>query len=531
MAVSDGLMDNQQEKLSRSAQLFAKRKVCFEHAGDLIVAAERTLSEAPSLPNISFHLTLLAIEEMGKAGLISSREAAAGNRYTGWIDKRLDDHAFKLLWGLWTPEMNAGAEVSPERFEQLRKFAQRAHFQRLDALYVNEALDDATTSPKDAVSGVEAQSLLDLAKQNLKFFEGEGSPDVDASDDVVEWFWETMSDEIGQKRLFSGLFLAKYKELKNKPREWIRWARDEFEKVKEAEQALLKAELARTPDENAPSTARWRLNVRIYCVSHSIRPKHLNAWNEKVPLAKLKFVKSNEMLLELTLGDHVNLADIHDSGMSLSKLIICCLNIGTAGFFWYEIPPPSTGYFQKIDDLANPSMKVDIAKGFDLQRHWLNDNKRTLTVLEDTYLEHAAKCAVVFGSMPDAEAAPIFGRYLYGLTMLGKSDMHLSLDSHAYAAFDAALRSALEHFRDWTGDATTLMPTLQKVLSSALPDAEHRSSILAHFLRPPNSHEEMQNYTIAAKRIADLYLVIVANRLWGEKLAQAMEAEKQQPRQ
>src|SRR5947209_3872675 len=121
------------------------------------------------------------------------------------------------------------------------------------------------------------------------------------------------------------------------------------------------------------------------------------------------------MLLELTLGDHINLADIHNSGMSLSKLIICCLNIGTAGFFWYEMPPPSTGYFQKIEDLANPSMKVDIAKGFDLQRHWLKDDKRTLTVLEDTYLENAAKCAVVFGPMPDAEAAPIFGAYLHGL--------------------------------------------------------------------------------------------------------------------
>jgi hypothetical protein len=39
---------------------------CFEHAGDPIKAAERTLSEDPSLPSIAFHLPLLAIEEMGK---------------------------------------------------------------------------------------------------------------------------------------------------------------------------------------------------------------------------------------------------------------------------------------------------------------------------------------------------------------------------------------------------------------------------------------------------------------------------------
>src|SRR4051812_17141231 len=79
MIKDGGVTDDRQEKPSRSARLLSKRRICFQHAGDLIKAAERSLSEAPSLPNIAFHLTLLAIEEMGKAGLISSREVAAGN--------------------------------------------------------------------------------------------------------------------------------------------------------------------------------------------------------------------------------------------------------------------------------------------------------------------------------------------------------------------------------------------------------------------------------------------------------------------
>jgi hypothetical protein len=41
----------------------------------------------------------------------------------------------------------------------------------------------------------------------------------------------------------------------------------------------------------------------------------------------------------------------------------------------------------------------------------------------------------------------------------------------------------------------------------------------------------MQNYTIAAKRVVDLYLVIVAHRLWEKNIAQAVEVEKRQPRQ
>src|SRR4051812_7213993 len=103
----------------RSQRLLTKRIQCFEHAQDLIEAAERVLSEGRPLPNIPFHLAFLAIEEMGKAGLITSRETAAGNRDSGWIDKRLDDHAFKLLWGLWTPALRGGAQFDPERFRQL----------------------------------------------------------------------------------------------------------------------------------------------------------------------------------------------------------------------------------------------------------------------------------------------------------------------------------------------------------------------------------------------------------------------------
>ena len=58
-----------------------------------------------------------------------------------------------------------------------------------------------------------------------------------------------------------------------------------------------------------------------------------------------------------------------------------------------------------------------------------------------------------------------------------------------------------------------------------MPNVEHRDSILAHLLSSPSSHKEMQDYTIAAKRVIDLYLVIVANRLWDKKVAEAMKEE------
>ena len=175
---------------------------------------------------------------------------------------------------------------------------------------------------------------------------------------------------------------------------------EEFAKIKQEEQALLEAELARKADVTPSSTPRWRMNVRIFCASHSIRGKTLKIWNDSVQIAKLKFVNSGEILLEFTLGEHVNIADLFGAGQSLSKLVVSCLSIGSAGYFWHELPATSAEYFEKVEDLANPNMKVDIRGGFNLQRHWLGgDETPKLIVLEERHLQHAAICAVATMSL------------------------------------------------------------------------------------------------------------------------------------
>jgi hypothetical protein len=72
------------------------------------------------------------------------------------------------------------------------------------------------------------------------------------------------------------------------------------------------------------------------------------------------------------------------AAVSMSKLIIACLNIGTAGYFWHELPETSAGYFDKIEDLANPGVRIEIGGGFNLQRHWPGGEPgRKLIVLEE----------------------------------------------------------------------------------------------------------------------------------------------------
>jgi len=520
-------MNYGQPKKPRSERLIKQRLLCCEHAKDLIESAERLLSGDRPIPNISFHLVLLALEEIRKAELLTAREVSIGYRNDNWIDKRLDDHAFKLLWGLWSPGFSARREVDPEKFRQLGEFSRRAHRQRLAALYVGTDADaEGVSAPKDAVNSAEVTSLLAVAKQNLQYVLAGDSPDVEAPNELMQWFWDVIADADTQQRLFSASFIAKYTELNGDARAWIQWAKDEFEKIKRQEQVLLAAELNRVVEEGASHKKRWRMKMRVFCLSHSIRASVLTAWNKGVPNAKLHFVNNGEILLELTLGDHINISEVQPAGQALSKLILAALNAGTAGYFWHERPQTSAEYFGTVEDLDNPGFRIQSSGGFNLQRHWLDTAKgRKLTVLEEKYLDNAVKCALMFLQMKDEEAGTIFHPYLAGITMLGKSDAFFSLDQHTVQAFHVALEQALKHFGDWDGARETFIPTLHKVYEELIPEEEHRTLMFQHLLKPPQNPEQMQEWAVSAKRLVDLYLTMAAHRVWQKTIVKAKDAK------
>lgn len=55
-----------------------QRILCLDHATDLATAAERVFADDQAYPNIAYHLAILAMEEIGKAGMLASL-AIAGN--------------------------------------------------------------------------------------------------------------------------------------------------------------------------------------------------------------------------------------------------------------------------------------------------------------------------------------------------------------------------------------------------------------------------------------------------------------------
>src|SRR5205085_8287918 len=96
------------------------RALCLEHAADLVSSAERVLENG--FANIAYHLAVLALEEIGKAGLIMSRAITAGSRDSEWIDKKLGDHIWKIQWAVWSVGFS-GKRIDPKEFEEARRFA------------------------------------------------------------------------------------------------------------------------------------------------------------------------------------------------------------------------------------------------------------------------------------------------------------------------------------------------------------------------------------------------------------------------
>ena len=83
------------------------RKACLSHAEDLIRAATRILSDE-KLPNISYHLAVLALEEIGKSFLIVMAHAYFTNQSedSSWNPQKFySDHIKKLFWAIWAPSI------------------------------------------------------------------------------------------------------------------------------------------------------------------------------------------------------------------------------------------------------------------------------------------------------------------------------------------------------------------------------------------------------------------------------------------
>ncbi|MDI1344104.1 MAG: AbiV family abortive infection protein [Pseudolabrys sp.] len=485
---------------------------CLDQAESFVAAAG--LLDPKASTHIIYHLSLLALEETGKAGMLKGRAVRRQRADDSAIDPWLTSHRRKLAWAIWSPM----TRIDPADFVRAQAFAEQAHARRLGSLYVDPADDLDMPPPAERISEMDALSTLRLARSRLAYERGLSTPEL-AIDDVTEWFLEAVSDPEASARLFSRPFLDKYEALDGDVRAWSQWARDEFDRLEGEIRETIARELARPPVDAANAKPRWRGNATVHTPSHALRPKTLARWNAQLNVIQLLWTgKKDPFTLQILLEDSTALPGLPGQLVSLAKIALACLNIGSLGYFWFERAGFQQEMFNEVWDLElKRPLKLRGPESF-----WGDGRAVALT---ETHIDHAVRCLTAFAPLPEPVAESIFKPYFDGLAFIAKSDAYYNLDLLARQAFVSSLAGALHHWGDWDGQEETFEAAFHAAFKSFIPDPQHRKQMFPALTSTGDPGETTLVNLRSAKQLVDLYLIDVAARTWRMSLNAAVGSQ------
>lgn len=508
-------------------QIVQPIQACFGNARDLLRAAKRVLDDE-KLPNVAFHLTILALEEIGKAALLGARAVARSvEDETVFIDNRLDDHVFKLFWALWTPSFARG-KISKEEFESLRGMAKSMHDDRLAAMYV--APDNPEGGePLKNVSEERARTMIGLAEARLGMESSRDWQAIDLSaDSVMRWFLDATTDPERRNLILGQKSFDKLAEL-GQMREWMAWLKQEFDQAEAQGREHLQRELARTASDRADrGEDKWQIAIRLYSPAQSIRNRAIQSWNERPTWIKLSAVHNDKQAVEVefTLGETVTMREVGIAGYRAARLFIAAMNIGSAGFWWWERPDQTGRFYQRLTDLKAPaSMKLDLSMHAGPKFEWKRD------ALKEGHLTRIAVCLGMASRLDNPVYYAVIDSYFTALALFAKSDLHLSFAPQSCDRFAVCLCEAMRHFGDWDGSDEGLPAAIER--SFPFKQSEDGQELLALLRQLRRQPLDVAGLTLERaailKFLCDAYLIrrfeTMATNATGAGVDAAQEAE------
>jgi AbiV family abortive infection protein len=492
-----------------SEKLLHARRLCLDQSQSFIDAAERL--GGVGYAHIVYHLSLLALEEIGKANMLGSLMIAGhASLDAGWIEGSLESHLRKLQWAVWSPMVR----MDPADFEAARQFAERAHSLRLASLYVDAKANLTDPPPSKMARPEDAEHVLSMARVRLDYELKRGTPSGKV-DDLTKWFLDSMADPNQSRLLLSQPFRARFEAMNCDARAWAQWARGEVARLDQEARETLQAELARPGAPKEAAKPRWRANASVYTPSHSLRSKVLARWNERIKPVQLVWSgKKDHFTLQITLHDNDPLPALPGRLAHLAKLVLACLNIGSIGYFWFERPGFEQKMFKDVRDLElNRRLAIEGRESF-----W-GDGRAV--VLTTEHIDHAIHCMMAFAPLSEVEAEPIFKPYFDGLAFIAKSDIFYNFDNLARHAFVTSLAGALRRYGGWSGRSEDFEESFHQGFAPFMADREDRAKMFK-VLKPEADPEEtpLAN-SRSAKQLADLYLIHIGRRTWRTILDQS----------
>jgi AbiV family abortive infection protein len=460
-------------------QLIQPIEACFDNARDLLRAAKRVLDDE-KLPNVAFHLTILALEEVGKAALLGARGIAHSvDDETVFIDNRLDDHIFKLFWALWTPNFARG-NVSKEEFEGLRGMARSMHDDRLAAMYVSPDPSEGDEHLQN-VSEERARTMIGLAEARLGM---ESSRDWQAIDlsagSVMRWFLDATNDPEKRNLIFGQKSFDKLAEI-GQMRDWMAWLKEQFDQAEAQGREYLQHELARAArDQEDRGDDKWQVAIRLYSPAQSIRSRAIKSWNERPTWIKLSAVHNDKQAVEVefTLREAIPKQELGLMSYRAARLFVAAMNIGSAGFWWWHHLDQTGSFYQRLTDLKAPAgMKLDFSMHLGSKFEWKRD------ALKEDHLTRVAVCLGMASRLDNPVYYAVIEAYVTALALFAKSDLHLNFGPQACERFAACLLDAMRHFRDWDGTDEGLPAAIAGRFPFNQPDDEQELLALLRQLR------------------------------------------------
>ena len=128
------------------------------------------------------------------------------------------------------------------------------------------------------------------------------------------------------------------------------------------------------------------------------------------------------------------------------------------------------------------------------------------------------ECMSTFIPMGDEAAEPIFGPYFQGLALIAKSDVHISAEEPARAAFITSLRASLRHYGVWDGEEGSFRDALDCAFRPIITEAEHRAIVFAALDPVAGDERPILEKMVTAKHLADLFLIKTVRDRWQQSL-------------
>ena len=430
----------------------ALRKACVTHARTLLECAKAI--EARS-PHVAYHLATLALEEIGKSLLLAFPREEDDDASTPLVD----NHLKKLFWALYSPFLHE--RIEKRQVEEAREFALRIHRTRLAGLYV-EWKDGNLFDPKEMVDADQCRGMISMVEARLRMEENTELRELTPEDhELIGWFAQVSTDPEKRRYVFGHESLNKLAELKeSKP--WFLWLRGQLDSFDRESRDFVARELNRQrPTGDERSLPKWRVRIRLRSLSHSIRQKPLNEWNQRVDHIKLSRGDKKTLLADFTLPRNISLDQLWWVGWGYARAFATALNIATMGFFWFTVPEAISRYYDSIEDLESrkqvvvervPRLAIDFG-------HMTLDSSTLMST------------ALVFAFLPRPDERSMHGpfdHYLTALAFMGKNDVHMQVEVNAFMEFFLAFRTACVQYGGWNG-AGEFRESAKQILESLIP--------------------------------------------------------------